>query len=72
MATRIQKRRVSIELGKGVYIDIDIKPVLSGTTVPKPPPQKVARMLVNMGNHGDWKSTSLGLDIQVAVAHRKS
>ena len=39
MATRVQKKRVSIELGDGVFIDVDIKPVLSGTSVPKPPPK---------------------------------
>ena len=44
MATRVQKKRVSIELGDGVFIDVDIKPVLSGTSVPKPPPKKVARV----------------------------
>ena len=45
MATRVQKKRVSIELGDGVYIDVDVKPVLSGTSVPKPPPKKVARVV---------------------------
>ena len=70
MATRVQKKRVSIELGDGVYIDVDVKPVLSGTSVPKPPPKKVARVVVNVGDHGDWKSMQLGLDIEVSVAHR--
>ena len=67
MATRVQKKRVSIELGDGVFIDVDIKPVLSGTSVPKPPP----KVVVNVGDLGDWKSMQLGLDIEVSVAHRK-
>ena len=71
MATRVQKKRVSIELGDGIFIDVDIKPVLSGTAVPKPPPKKVARVVVNMSEHGDWKSMELGLEIEVAIAHRK-
>ncbi|GAB3509978.1 hypothetical protein MNQ95_08480 [Pseudoxanthomonas daejeonensis] len=71
MATRVQKKRLSIELGDGIVIDVDIKPVLSGTVVPKPPPRKVARVVVNMDDHGDWKSMALGLEIEVSVAHRK-
>ena len=35
MATRVQKKRVSIELGDGVFIDVDIKPVLSEDPVAK-------------------------------------
>jgi len=72
MAARVQKKkRVSIELGQGIVIDVDLKPVLSGATVPKPPPKKVARMLVNLDEHGSWRSMSLGLEIEVAVSHRK-
>jgi hypothetical protein len=71
MARVVQrKKRVSIELGNGVVIDVDLKPVFSGTVVPKPPPKKVARVLVNLDEHGDWDTMTLGLDIEVAVSRK--
>lgn len=71
MARRLQKKRVSIELGDNTVIDVDIRPVLSGATVPKPPPKKVARIVVNLDEHGSWKSMELGLEIEVAIARRR-
>jgi len=70
MARQMQKKRVSIELGQGIVIDVDLKPVYSGVVVQPPPPKKIARVLVNLDEHGDWESMTLGLDIEVAVRRK--
>ena len=70
MARQMQKKRVAIELGEGIVIEVDLKPVYSGVTVQPPPPKKVARVLVNLDEHGDWESMTLGLDIEVAVKRK--
>ncbi|UWX04190.1 hypothetical protein H1235_02155 [Pseudoxanthomonas sp. NC8] len=70
MARQVQKKRVSIELGEGIVIEVDLRPVYSGVVVQPPPPKKVARVLVNLDEHGDWDSMTLGLDIEVAVRRK--
>ena len=65
----LEKKRVSIELGDGVVIDVDIWPVLSGSVVPKPPPKLIARLAVGIDDCSG-KSEPMQLEIEVAVNHR--
>jgi hypothetical protein len=66
---RLEDKRVSIDLGDGIFIDVDIRPVLSGPVVPKPPPKMVARLAVGVDDCSG-KSPSVELEILVAVNHR--
>ncbi|MBO9716703.1 MAG: hypothetical protein J7507_07800 [Pseudoxanthomonas sp.] len=72
MATQVLKKTVSLELVDGIVIEVDLKPIYSTVVVQPPPPKKVARVLVNLGDHnGAWDAMTLGLDIEVAVKHKR-
>lgn len=66
---RLEEKRVSIDLGEGVYIDVDVRPVFSGPIVPKLPPKMVARLAVGLDDCSG-KSSPAELEILVAVSHR--
>ncbi|KAF1694946.1 hypothetical protein [Pseudoxanthomonas koreensis] len=68
---RLEKKRLSIELAEGVYIDVDVQPVLSGTAVPIPPPKLIARFAVGVDDCSG-KSQPMELEILVAVSHRSA
>lgn len=68
---RLERKRVSIDLGEGVFIDVDVQPVLSGPVVPRPPPKMVARLKVDVGDCSG-RSSPVDLEILVAVNHRSA
>lgn len=68
MALHQPERRISIDLGEGVFIDVDVRPVLSGPSVPKPRPKLLARLVVGV----DEYDAVMNLEIDVAVNHREA
>ena len=68
---RLEKKRVSIDLGQGVFIDVDVQPVLSGPKVPSPPPKMIARLGVGVDDCSGTASP-VELEILVSIAHRSA
>ncbi|WP_024870284.1 hypothetical protein [Pseudoxanthomonas suwonensis] len=72
--TTTGEQRISIALGEGVYLDVDVDIngfALSGPVVPKPKPKTTARLIVDINDACDECATPMPVEIKVAVAHRR-
>ena len=64
-------RRISIDLGDGVYVDVDVDDfALSGPVVPKPRPKLVANLVLDVGDPVTEAAPAVRIGIKVAVVHR--
>jgi hypothetical protein len=70
MTMQQEEPRVSIDLGDGVYIDIDIQPMMSGPVVPKPRPKLVAELILDVGDPVSGDASPVKVGLKVAIAHR--
>ena len=67
MAMQAEKKRLTYELGDGTVIVVDVPPVFSVTTLPKPPPKVRARMVVGVGDHPEDGPPPLELECTVTI-----
>ncbi|MDZ3799482.1 MAG: hypothetical protein U0T03_11865 [Xanthomonadales bacterium] len=70
MVMQPEKKRLTYELGDGTVIIVDVQdvqPVLSVTTLPKPPPKVRARMVVGVGDHPEGGPPPLELECTITL-----
>ncbi|WP_028916674.1 hypothetical protein [Pseudoxanthomonas sp. J35] len=66
------ERRISIDLGDGVYVDVDVNDfALSGPVVPKPKPKTIAELVVDVSDPSTDGVTPVKIGFKVAVVHRR-
>lgn len=72
MNFRNDLKTLTLDLGDGLVVDVDVTPIFNTTTVPKPRPKLIARIAVGVGDHPEGGPPPLLLDCSFTIREQSA